>query len=427
MSEPIHILLLGSGGREHALAWKIKESHRCGNLFIAPGNAGTHAYGTNVTIAATDFEKLAAFALEQRISMIVVGPEDPLVAGVVDYFNARPDTAHIKIVGPAANGAQLEGSKAFAKAFMHDLDIPTAGCQVFNATQITEATTFINSTHGPYVLKADGLAAGKGVVIVNDPEEAIVELTDMLGGRFGTAGHKVVIEQFLKGLEFSVFVLTDGQNYKILPVAKDYKRVGAGDTGLNTGGMGSVSHPPFVSAEMMQKVEDRIVKPTLRGIKEQNLGYKGIIFVGCIEVNGEPFVIEYNCRFGDPETQSVMSRLQNDVVALFESLFDGSLAQQTMHHDTRQAATVVVCAAGYPNDYRKGDAIALPQTPAGTRIFLAGAQYKSGQMVTAGGRVLAVTSLADRFEDALAASLKTAEQVTFEGRFYREDIGFDLV
>ena len=421
------ILLLGSGGREHALAIKLTQSRLCMALFVAPGNAGTAIMAQNVALDPLDFDAVAAFVRQQAISMVVVGPEDPLVAGIVDYFEVHPDLQNVFVVGPTRDAAALEGSKDFAKGFMTRHGIPTAGYRSFSNAQLVEAQQYIQSVPGPYVLKADGLAAGKGVVILNDAEEACAELAEMFSGKFGAAGQTVVIEQFLKGIEFSVFVLTDGLSYKILPVAKDYKRVGENDTGPNTGGMGSVSPPPFVTEAVMADVETRIVQPTIAGLQQEQLRYRGIIFIGLILDNDQPMVIEYNCRFGDPETQSVLPRLQNDLVLLFQSLFDGTLAQQRIMTDSRTAATVVVAAGGYPGTYAKDHLISGLDCVAPAQVVFAGAQLKNGFPHTAGGRVLGITALGPDVASASATALAGAAHINFDGAFYRNDIGRDLV
>jgi phosphoribosylamine---glycine ligase len=420
------ILLLGSGGREHALAWKMSQSPLCKELFIAPGNGGTAAFGTNVPMPINDFDKIKKFVLKIGIDMVVVGPEEPLVRGIWDFFKNDADLKQIAVIAPSKEGAQLEGSKAFAKKFMAEAKIPTAAyCEV---SHLKQGVDFLKTLKPPYVLKADGLAAGKGVLIINELEEAERELKAMLEGKFGAASSKVVIEAFLKGIEFSVFVLTDGNNYKILPVAKDYKRVGEGDTGLNTGGMGAVSPVPFVDKMMMAKVEERIIIPTIRHLKERNIIYKGFIFIGLISVEGEPFVIEYNCRLGDPETEVVIPRLRNDLVKLFDLLDKGRLSEASILQDRRTATTVMLTAGGYPNDYKKGDVITnLPQKE-DVFVFHAGTHVlPDGKLVTNGGRVIAVTALGDDIESALAVSNQAAKTISFENKYYRKDIGLDLL
>jgi phosphoribosylamine--glycine ligase len=421
-----NILLLGSGGREHALAWKMRQSALCGQLFIAPGNAGTAQVGTNVPLSATDFEALKHFCLAEKIDMLVVGPEEPLVRGVIDFFRQTPELQHITTVGPSAEGAQLEGSKAYAKRFMARYDIPTARYR--EVSTLTEGVEFLKTLAPPFVLKADGLAAGKGVLIIDNFDVAVTELDAMLSGKFGAASSKVVIEEFLSGIEFSVFVLTDGKSYQILPVAKDYKRVGEGDTGLNTGGMGAVSPVPFVDAAMMQKVETRIIRPTVAGLSKENIDYKGFVFIGLISVKGEPMVIEYNCRMGDPETEVVMPRLSSDLVAAFVALGNGTLADATITEDPRTATTIMLTAGGYPEDYRKGDAITnITEGGADRLIFHAGTKLVGDSVVTNGGRVIALTAYGDDIPSALNGSNDMAQRITFEGKYYRRDIGLDLI
>ncbi len=422
-----NILIVGGGGREHAIAWKMKQSKHCGALFIAPGNAGTMECGQNVAIAVNDFEGLATFAIAHDITLIFVGPEEPLVRGIVDYFEARPDLKHIKMVGPTAEGAQLEGSKAYAKAFMAAFGIPTAGYREFTQENIAEGLDYIANSQPPYVLKADGLAGGKGVVIGSDIAETQAELKEMLEGKFGDAGTKVVIEQFLDGIEFSVFAFTDGENYQILPVAKDYKRVGEGDTGLNTGGMGAVSPLPFVDTLLMQKVEKRIIQPTIAGLKKRGIQYRGVVFFGLIRVGTDPYVIEYNCRMGDPETEVVIPRLKTDLVSLCDSLFDGTLPNMSLMFDSRVAATIMLVAGGYPGAYPKGQLVRGVEQTEGSLIFHAGtATDADGNLITAGGRLIAVTSYGENRAEALAISNKNAERIVYDGKYYRRDIGFDL-
>jgi phosphoribosylamine--glycine ligase len=420
-----NILLLGSGGREHALAWKLKQSPRCNQLWIAPGNGGTPNAGTNVPLDPMGFEAIGDFCLSNHITMLVVGPEAPLVAGIVDYFKQHPQLSEVICVGPSKAGAMLEGSKDVAKQFMMRHGIPTAAYQAFTQANAEEGRRYISSHDVPVVLKADGLAAGKGVLICQTREEAIAEYDMMLGGKFGDAGATVVVEQFLSGIEFSVFVLTDGQHYVTLPIAKDYKRIGEGDTGLNTGGMGSISPVPFVDDVMTEKVRTRIIDPTVIGIGAERIEYKGFIFFGLISVRGEPYVIEYNCRMGDPETESVIPRLQNDLVELFEAMHTGSLQGQKIEMDSRYAATVVCASGGYPGNYAKGIPVQLPED-CDSLIFHAGTKSSDSGLVTNGGRVLAVTSLGDTLEGALAKSNQTAKDITFEGKYFRKDIGFDL-
>ncbi len=422
----MNILLIGSGGREHALAWKMAQSPVLNHLFIAPGNAGTSQVGFNVPIEVNDFTEMGKFALQEHISMIVVGPEEPLVRGIVDYFANHPELKYIPVIGPSQQGAQLEGSKDFAKEFMMRHGIPTASYRSFLVGQETEAQDFIRTMQPPYVLKADGLAAGKGVVIVNTQEEAFKELHCMFSGKFGAAGDKVVIEQFLSGIELSVFAITDGKNYMILPEAKDYKRVGEGDSGLNTGGMGAVSPVPFADNAFMRKVEERIVRPTVDGLRDEGIQYKGFIFFGLINVDGNPMLIEYNVRMGDPETEVVIPRIENDLVELLQSVAYGTLDQQTIKVDPQTATTVMLVSDGYPGHYEKGKNISGFASTDDCLIFHAGTASIDGQTVTSGGRVIAVSALAADMDAALAKSNRNAEKILFDGKYFRRDIGFDL-
>lgn len=425
----MNILLIGSGGREHAIAYKIAQSEQCKQLFIAPGNAGTAECGQNVNLDVTDFEKVKTFVTENQINMVVVGPEAPLVAGIVDYFKSEPSLSEVMIIGPSKLGATLEGSKDFAKAFMQRHNIPTARYETFTKDTLKEGEAFLEQLKAPYVLKADGLAAGKGVLILPTLEEAKKELNAMLAeAKFGDASSKVVIEEYLSGIELSVFVLTDGKHYLLLPEAKDYKRIGEGDTGLNTGGMGSISPVPFADKEFMKKVETRIVNPTVKGLQHEKIPYKGFIFVGLMNCGGEPYVIEYNVRMGDPETESVFPRIKSDVVELFKHTWNGTLNQTYITIDSRTAACVMMVAGGYPEHYEKGHVIEGLSEVDESLVFHAGTKFnESKKVVTNGGRVVAITTLAPTLPEALFKSFQSAHKVTWKDRYYRRDIGQDLL
>jgi phosphoribosylamine---glycine ligase len=428
------LLLLGSGGREHAFAWKLAQSKRCTRLFIAPGNAGTAACGQNVALNPLDFDAVGRFVLDNAVEMVVVGPEEPLVRGIWDYFQENPALHGIPVIGPSKAGAVLEGSKAWSKQFMQRHKIPTAGYREFTADTLEAGVSYLKTHPLPIVLKADGLAAGKGVVICQDHAEAEAEFREMLGGKFGAASARVVVEQFLSGIEFSVFVLTDGKSYKILPEAKDYKRIGEGDTGPNTGGMGAVSPVPFADQALMEKVETRIIRPTIQGLKKEKIPYSGFVFFGLIRVDGAPYVIEYNCRMGDPETEAVLPRLKNDLVALLQSCAGGKLARTRIRTDKRVAAAVVLVSGGYPGDYPKGKTIEGLDKAKGSLVFHAGTSALPPLMgdagetvVTNGGRVLAITSFGKDIPAALAKSNRNAKRIQYEGKYFRRDIGKDLV
>lgn len=422
----MNVLILGSGGREHTFAWKISQSPLCNNLYIAPGNAGTQQHGTNVAINPMDFEAVKKLAIDKNINLVLVGPEAPLVAGIYDFFKKEVELQHISVIGPSAKGAQLEGSKAFSKAFMAKRNIPTAGYQEFTQATIQEGLAYIEQQTPPIVLKADGLAAGKGVLILKDVEEAKMEFSAMLDGKFGAASEKVVIEDFLDGIEFSVFVVTDGTDYKVLPIAKDYKRIGEGDTGLNTGGMGAVSPVPFVDEELMQKVTERIIIPTVKGIAEDELDYKGFVFIGLIKVGEEPYVIEYNCRMGDPETEVVLPRLESDFLELLIALSEGKLNEIALKISKKAATTIMLVSGGYPEKYEKGKTMTGFDKVTDSILFHAGTKQDGNKVVTNGGRVLAITSYGADFKTALAISNKNAALIEFDKKNYRTDIGFDL-
>ncbi|GAA4310016.1 phosphoribosylamine--glycine ligase [Pontixanthobacter gangjinensis] len=422
----MNILILGSGGREHTFAYKIAQSSKCSKLYVAPGNAGTAEIAENLHLNPIDFPAVGKAALDKDISMIVVGPEDPLVKGIVDFFANDEQLKDIQIIGPSSRGALLEGSKERAKEFMAMHKIPTAAYESFSFESLGAGKKFLETLEPPYVLKADGLAAGKGVLIIDDLEEAKKELENMLSGKFGAASEKVVIEEFLDGIELSVFVLTDGKNYKILPTAKDYKRIGEGDTGLNTGGMGAVSPVPFADEELMAKIEDRIVKPTVEGLKEEEIDYKGFIFIGLIKVKGEPFVIEYNVRMGDPETEVVLPRIKTDLVELLENTWNGTLDKISLDIDERAATTVMMVSGGYPESYEKGKVISGINDIEDSIVFHAGTKKENGNIVTSGGRVIALTSFGEDYNKALKKSYQSAEKLQFDKMYFRKDIGFDL-
>jgi phosphoribosylamine---glycine ligase len=424
----MRVLLLGSGGREHAFSWKIAQSSHLEELFIAPGNAGTRLFGTNVPIKADDFEAIKIFVLDKKINLVVVGPEDPLVKGIRDFFEADASIKHIPVIGPDKKGAQLEGSKDFSKIFMEKYSIPTAKYKTFTKDTLEQGYAFLDKLKPPYVLKADGLAAGKGVLILDNINDAKKELTHMLvDAKFGDASSRVVIEEFLHGIELSVFVLTDGHSYKILPSAKDYKRIGEGDTGLNTGGMGAVSPVPFATKEFMDRVENQIVIPTIKGLQQEEINYKGFIFIGLMAMKGEPYVIEYNCRMGDPETEVVLPRIKSDILDLFEGVASGTLSERDIEFDSRVATTVMMVAGGYPEDYEKGKTIFGLNEVDNCQVFHAGTSYDGPVVTTNGGRVLAVTAMGKTIEDALAKSYAGAIKIEFEDAYYRNDIGQDLI
>jgi phosphoribosylamine--glycine ligase len=422
------ILLLGSGGREHAMAWKMLQSSRCTKLFVAPGNAGTETIAINVDLNILDFEAVKKTVIKERIEMVVVGPEDPLVLGIYDYFKNDNELSHIPVIGPSKKGAQLEGSKEFAKEFLVRHAIPTAAYESFTPETVEKGCQFLETLQPPYVLKADGLAAGKGVLIIQDLAEAKNELRNMLvHAKFGNASKKVVIEEFLDGIELSCFVLTDGKNYKMLPTAKDYKRIGEGDKGLNTGGMGAISPVPFADTFLLEKIENRIVKPTIEGFQKDGIEYKGFVFIGLIIVKGEPIVIEYNVRMGDPETEVVIPRLKSDLVELFQAVADGKLDEVTLDIDERSATTIMVVSGGYPEDYEKGKVISGIENVEDSIVFHAGTKLENEQVVSNGGRVLAVTSFGENFQEAIKKSYQNIGKLHFDKMYFRKDIGFDLL
>ncbi len=420
-------LLLGNGGRAHAMAWKLSQSALCDQLYIAPGNAGTALCGTNIPVSVTDFGQIKKLCLDKKVDMVIPGPEVPLVEGIVDFFKGDPEIRHIPVMGPGRSGAQLEGSKAFAKTFMKKHGIPTASYKEFDIHSLEEAKKYLNMLGVPIVLKADGLAAGKGVLICETYDQAVYELKQMVEGKFGEAGKKVVVEDFLRGIELSVFVITDGKDYLILPEAKDYKRIGEGDTGLNTGGMGAVSPVPFADKAFMNKIETKIIQPTIKGIREDRLDYTGFIFLGLMKVYEEPYVIEYNCRMGDPETEVIMPRIKSDLGELFKAVAERRLKEYKMEISPLAGATTIIVSGGYPGTYEKGKEIEIPQEEADSYLFYAGAVEKEGKIRTNGGRVMAATALAENLEEALTKSRKLAEKIRFENSYYRKDIGWEFV